>query len=354
MDEPVRLGIIGCGVIGTKHIQMATRSGRIDLVAIADLQPALLEQRARQYSVPAAYASAEDLLADPAVEAVVLAMPACFRTELAFQALDAGKHLLTEKPVAMNASEVRSLMAAQGDRVVACCSARFQFLEATRAVTTFVATGALGALRTLRCRAIVPAGPPPTSPPPIWRLRRDLNGGGILSNWGCYDFDYLLGISGWSLQPQTILAQTWRVAEAFSAYAAPNSDAETHVSAMIRCAGGTVITYERAEFLAAERQTEWQLIGEHGSLSLQMTPAEASTMVHFNADVEHGLHRQSIWQGSADYDATHQGVLDDFADAIRQERPPQTDLQRALVIQRLTDAIYRSAERGEAVRFDET
>ena len=95
--NPLRVGIIGCGTIGSAHAQAAAASDQIELAAVADVQRALAEKTAEAYAVGTVYNSGAELLADARVEAVVLALPASFRIELGMQALRAGKHLLTEK-----------------------------------------------------------------------------------------------------------------------------------------------------------------------------------------------------------------------------------------------------------------
>ncbi len=349
--NPVKLGVIGCGVIGSRHVAAAAASPAIDLVAVADLRRAVAQEIAQRYQVPTVYGAAEELLADPAIEAVVLAMPAHIRTELALKAFAQGKHVLTEKPVAMNTGEVRQLLATQGDRVAACCSSRYHFLAATRTVTDFLAGDALGKLRLLRCRAIVPAGRPNPNPPP-WRLNRALNAGGIMSNWGCYDLDYLFGITGWHIQPQTVLAQTWTTPPRLSHYAGPGSDAETHVAALIRCADAISISYERAEFVAAAADLSWEIIGEHGSLRLQMTPGADKSQQYFQADATLGTLSGTLCRADEDHGSVHDGPVNDLARAIRSGAPPQTDLRSALVIQAVTDAIYASSASGSAVAVD--
>jgi len=346
--EPVKVGIIGCGVIGSRHVAAAAATPQIDLVAVADLRDDVAQQIAAQYHVPTIYGPAEALLADPTIEAVVLAMPAHSRTELALKAFAQGKHLLTEKPVAMNAEEVRQLLAAKGDLVAACCSSRYHFLAATKTVRDFLADGALGKLRLLRCRAIVPAARPNPNPPP-WRLNRALNGGGIMSNWGCYDLDYLFGITGWRIVPQTVLAQTWTTPARLSHYAGPGADAETHVTALIRCADAISISYERAEFVAAAAELSWEIIGEDGSLRLQMTPGAGKSHQYFQADATLGTLSTMLCRADEEHQRVHEGPINDFAQAIRQGRAPQTDLSRALLIQNVTDAIYASSASGDAV-----
>jgi predicted dehydrogenase len=103
----------------------------------------------------------EDLVADPEVEAVVLAFPARGRAEMALRAFASAKHVLTEKLVAINADEVIRMIAAQGDLVVGCCSSRYRFLKSAAAATDFLASGVLGELRVVRGSAVVPASGPP-------------------------------------------------------------------------------------------------------------------------------------------------------------------------------------------------
>ncbi len=102
--QTVRLGVIGCGVIGPTHVQAASASPRIEMLAVADRIRERRERVAAEYAVPRTYAEGSELLADPDIDAVVLAVPAADRAELQFDALRLGKHLLLEKPVAMTAA----------------------------------------------------------------------------------------------------------------------------------------------------------------------------------------------------------------------------------------------------------
>ena len=347
--QPVKLGVIGCGVIGKIHLGHASAAAHIDVVAVADLQRNIAQAAAEQFNVPRVYGAAEELLADAEVEAVVLAMPAFIRTKLALAAFARGKHVLTEKPVAMNADEVRRMIDARGALTAACCSSRFRSYESAKRAAEFVASGELGPLRVVRCRAVTSAGPAPTKPPPVWRLRRDLNGGGIMSNWGCYDLDYLLGVCNWTLRPQTVFAHTWQVAPHLSARAADGSNADTHVAALVRCDGGTVLTLERGEFTATRPEQAWEIIGEKGALTLAMSTLPKRAILHHHADPQQGTHSKVLWEGEEDPGAQHAGPVSDFCHAIREQRPPRTSLEHALVIQQITDAIYRSSETGQAV-----
>lgn len=351
--EPVRLGIIGCGVIGNHaHLPSATRSDQLDVLAVADLLPERVQAAAEKYGVHRTYASGDELLADPDVEAVVLAMPVNERTPLAFRALAAGKHVLIEKPIAGSVADVRALLAARGDRVVGCCSPRMRLVASAQAAAECVASGALGDLRVIRARAVLPAGKAPSSPPPPWRVSKELNGGGILVNWGCYDLDYLLGICGWTLKPELVLAQAWPLADHLVARVDPCSDAENHFVALVRCAGGTVISFERGEFVSASADEAWQILGSRGSLKLWLHAGKGKRVVLDQSSAEDGVGSLTLWEGDDDGSVINQLLLEDFAQAIRAGGQPTCSLERALVIAQITEAIYRSAASGEVVRID--
>lgn len=349
--KPVKLGVIGCGVIGPTHMQAATDSESLDLVAIADLIPERVKAAAEKFNVSKTYPSGDALLDDPEVEAVVLAFPTGTRTALALRALAKGKHVLVEKPVAMNVGEVEAMMAAQGELVCGCCSCRYRFLPSSEFVTNFIASGALGPIRVVRCRATYPAGPPREGQQPPWRVNKALNGGGILVNWGCYDLDFLLGITGWTLKPTAVLARTWPIPPQFACHVAPGSDAEEHFAAMIACEGGSVINFERGERVPAQAEDAWQIIGTKGSLQLRMRPEEGKQVVFNNTSTEKGVFSEVVWEGDEEHAIVSTGPALDLARAIRGDRRPRTGMQQALVLQKITDGIYASAETGSPVEI---
>lgn len=350
--KPVNIGVIGCGVIGPSHIKSAMESDLLNVVAVADMIKEKAEKVAGDFGIKKVYSSAEKLLEDPDIEGVVLALPTSLRTTLAIRAFNCGKHVLLEKPAAMNADEIRQMIKNRGELTCGCCSARYRFLKSSDFVTEFVAGGALGKLRVVRCCAILPAGPPPEKTPPVWRVNKSMNGGGILVNWGVYDLDYLLGITNWSLNPKTVLAQTWQIAPQFECHVAPCSDAEEHCTAMILCEEGTVIMFERGESVAAHDKQYWQITGTKGSLELKMTSEQKKKIVFDNSSTEKGVFSEVIWDDkNEDTSSISFGPVRDFAKAIRENSQPKTSLEHALIIQKITDAIYASAEQGKAIEI---
>jgi predicted dehydrogenase len=350
--EPVALGIIGCGVIGRRHIHTASEEPSVKIVALADLVPDKLRDAAQQYGIETTYHEGADLLDDPRVEAVILAFPTCTRTEMALRAFRKGKHAIIEKPIAMNAGEVEQMIRARGDLVAVCGSTRMRFSASAQMATDLVSSGALGELRVVTCRATNAAGARAKSIPPEWRLMTALNGGGILVNWGCYDLDYLLGITNWALKPRLVLSKTWTVPPLYESHVAPGSDAETHVTAMILCEGGQIINYERSEYTSARTEARWQIIGTSRSMRLHMVGEHEDLILLDEGSSETGVASRELRPAGKAPKEGMAGQLEDFARAIREHRAPKTGLEQALVVQRLTDAIYASAAQGVAVQVE--
>lgn len=351
MGEPVRIGIIGCGYIGKQYLMNANPADpSVRIVAVADVNRDAAVQAAREYGVQNVYTDGIELIDDPQVQGIVMALPTFSRFELILHAFGKGKHVLNEKPVAMNADQVLQYMASAKGAVFANGSSRFLYQQSAVELKKFVASGALGALRCVRSRVIKQAATRPVNPV-FWRFNTGINGGGIMANWGVYDINYLLDVTGWQLRPKTVLAQTWTVPPLLHNHVAPGSDGETHAIALIQCDGGTVISLERGESVIAAAEDLWQLIGEHGSVSFQMYSPGESQIVYCKADPELGMTREVIWSGTDTPDLISKS-LHDFAAAIRGEQEPRTNMERGLLIQQITDAIYRSSQTGAPVNMN--
>lgn len=242
------------------------------------------------------------------------------------------------------------MIALRGDRVVGCCSCRMTFPRYAAAAARCVASGTLGDIRIVRFRAVHAAASAPMNPPPAWRQSMTLNGGGILVNWSCYELDYLLHILDWQLKPQHVLAAWWPPATAMADYVAPDSDADAHYTALIRCEGGTVLSMERAEMCTSTGDRAWEIIGSKGTLHMPLlSSANDPGRVVLDRFVRgKGVVSKTLWEGPQKRESPD-NVITDFVRAIRTGGHTRTTLEHALVMQQITDAIYASAARGSSV-----
>ncbi|MCP4304132.1 MAG: Gfo/Idh/MocA family oxidoreductase [bacterium] len=178
----VRFGILGTGLIAQNHVIPALHgAARCDLVAIASRTVQKAQDVATTFSIPKAYGSYDELLADPEIDAVYLPLPNDLHVPWTKRAADAGKHVLCEKPIALTSAEAEGLAAHCADRnIIAMEAFMYRFHPAWTAVRGLIADGAIGKLtdvgiwfsfRTTR------AGD----------YRLDYNaGGGALYDVGCY------------------------------------------------------------------------------------------------------------------------------------------------------------------------
>lgn len=119
-EEKLRVGVLGCGPIAQAgHFESCAKAKNAELYALCDSADDLRERMAAVWEPRKAYASYQDMLDDPKVEAVIIAAADAFHVDLSLQALRAGKHVLCEKPLAVTVRDARELAdaARAGDRV---------------------------------------------------------------------------------------------------------------------------------------------------------------------------------------------------------------------------------------------
>lgn len=144
--KPIGIGIIGCGgIVLQNHLPGLALCPEARLAALCDTNPAVLQKAARQTSINAAFAKYEDLLAHPDVSAVIIATPNVFHAPIALAAIAAGKHVLCEKPIAMNHAEALAMAAAANKANVRHMTAfTYRFVPAMNYMAHLVKSGFIG------------------------------------------------------------------------------------------------------------------------------------------------------------------------------------------------------------------
>jgi predicted dehydrogenase len=110
MGSPVRLALVGCGRIAqVAHLPALEKADGVKLIAVADPSEDVARAVARRYDLPKAYTDQAQVFADESVEAVLVAAPDRFHYPITAEALQAGKHVLVEKPLASTVAEAEAL-----------------------------------------------------------------------------------------------------------------------------------------------------------------------------------------------------------------------------------------------------
>ena len=202
--ETLRLGIIGCGVMGKEHMKVIPDLPRVQLGAVSDSSEQNLSAATETYGVKG-FADAEQMLDSGLIDAVLIATPHYFHPQFALAAFDRDLHVLTEKPVAVTAAAAQEMNEAAGQRPHLKFAAMFQLRSAEkwRKIKELIDTGRLGELRRVawiatdwfRTQTYYDSG--------SWRATWAGEGGGVLLNQCPHNLDLLCWLTG---KPSSVVA----------------------------------------------------------------------------------------------------------------------------------------------------
>ena len=351
---PVRLGIVGCGGAATELVRAAAGSEVAQIVAVHDVVPAraaelsaAVGRSAASGAPPTVHDTLDQLLADPTVEAVYVSLPHDLLAATAVAALDAGRHALVEKPLAIDVASVDAVRSA-AERAGRDVGVMFEL----RAVSSMAATrelvraGAIGAVRAIRIRTLIDkpptywrTGPSGRGSDP-WRGIRARAGGGVVLMNAIHQLDLIRWITGSEIE---------RVA-AEAAAGVQGVDVEDVAAATFRTTGGAIGSLVAAAHAPGARAEETiELDGTDGAIRIgDPYVAVPGLRIHLRRD--HGRHRAGRWIRirPRPVDAWA-ATLDAFAVAIRAGRPPEPGLDDAAEALTTVLAIDRAASSGQVV-----
>lgn len=193
-SPPVRVAIVGAGAVSDyHHIPALHLDPRAELVAICDADAGLLEKRKGQWGVAKATTDFQAIADDPEIDAVILATPNDIHKPQAIAAARGGKHVLCEKPLALNAPDVAEMAAACEEAgVVHMTAFTYRFAPSMRYLRHLVRTGALGEPRHFRSQRFLDW--PETSWG--WRQYKERAGAGDLFDMTIHRIDFALDLMG--------------------------------------------------------------------------------------------------------------------------------------------------------------
>jgi len=190
--EKVKLGIIGLGYIGKTHLKHCLKLPNVDLVAVSDLSKRALKD-AEAAGVAKTFTDYEQLLKEPDIDAVVVALPTHLHLQCALQAAEAHKHIFMEKPIAVNLKEAKEIVAAANkNSVKLMVGYPLRFNEKFRELKAKKEKGLLGDIE-VAYATYISSGPffhraDGHSPVPVpdWWWNKELTGGGALVDLGSH------------------------------------------------------------------------------------------------------------------------------------------------------------------------
>jgi predicted dehydrogenase len=315
-------GLIGCGDIARKRIAPALRDlDECDLVAVSRARSDQAESFAREFGARKWFASWPELVCDDEIEAVYIATPVHLHAEQTIAAAEAGKHVLCEKPLAMNTSECdRMIQACRANKVKLGVAYYRHFYPVIERIKEIIHTGEIGQPVLAQINAFEYFNPQ-TDHPRHWLLEKDRSGGGPMFDFGCHRIEVLTNILGPIMK-----------VKAMTANVSFGREVEDTATALFQFERGTsgVLSVTHA---AREAQDTLEIFGSRGSIHV--------------SSLNDGTMRVSGEQGERvethSPDANlHAPLIRDFVDAVMNDREPAVSGETGRAVAQIEEEIYAS------------
>jgi D-xylose 1-dehydrogenase (NADP+, D-xylono-1,5-lactone-forming) len=324
----VAWGFLSTAAINRLLLDGAGKSDRVEVVAVASRDAARAEAYAREHGIERAHGSYEALLEDPDVDAVYISLPNSMHVDWSIRALEAGKHVLCEKPFGRRTDEVERAfdVAERAGRLLSEAFMYRHHPQSTR-LRELVEEGAVGRVRSLR--SVHGFDIAATRAPDDVRLSLDLDGGALM-DVGCYCVNIMRLVAG---EPERVYG------EQVLAPGGVDMDFHATMSFPGEVAGQFFSTF------AAPVGQGFEVIGSKGTLRLE-APFRLDLGGAFT--MRRGDEVVPIEVEEAD---SYQLELEDLSDAIESGREPLLGRDDAVGTTRALEALYRSAETREPVEL---
>jgi len=322
MAPAVKWGILSTADINRKLIPGAHASPKVELIGVASRDKGRADGYAREWQIDRAYGSYDELLADPDVEAIYNPLPNTMHAEWSIRALDAGKHVLCEKPFSRHVEEVEASFdaAERNDRLL---SEAFMFRHnpQTARVKELVDGGAIGELRLVR--STFSYGLYDTD---NIRLRTDVEGGALM-DVGCYCVSGSRLLGG---EPESVYASAW-----FG-----ETGTDWVFTATMRFPGDVLAIFDCGTALV--ERDELEAVGSEGSLFLD-------DPWHCNVPVIEVRRDDGVERIELEPVDSYRLELENLSDAIRGEGELLLGREDAVAQARAVEALHESATSGHPV-----
>ncbi|MFP4550544.1 MAG: Gfo/Idh/MocA family protein [Spirochaetales bacterium] len=356
-SEPLRAAVIGLGWAGQQHLKAYLAMPGIEVEAIAEPNPTLLEQVREEYGVRRGYSDYKEMLATEELDIVSIGTPNFAHAEPAIAALDAGAHVLVEKPLARTYEEGLSMVKAaeRNDRVLQVMFNQ-RYRPDISVVQAFIDEGKMGEIYHGKARWLRRDGIPGRGRK--WFVSKELAGGGPLIDLGVHMLDMGLHLMG---EPKAIavsgvtynkLGQRF-VDEVYGEDA--TYEVEDFATALIRLEGGRTLQLEAswATYREDGDLINLTFFGERAGAEVTVKKYQAEDAVRFYVDSGGVPAEIAPAISSAGKTPGHQKAAELFVERVRSGSFADHRGREGLLRTWIIDAIYRSAAEGREIRLEE-
>lgn len=349
--KSINVGVIGTGSISAMHLQSYQKHANANLLAVCDLNEVRAQRAAEKYGATKVYTDYNELLADPEIDAVSICTWNNTHAEISIAALNAGKHVLVEKPLCRTVEEalqVQEAVKSSGKLLQVGFVRRYD--PNAQMLREFADKGEFGDIYFAKASSVRRLGNPGG-----WFSDIERSGGGPLIDIGVHVIDlcwYMMGRP----KPVSVSANTYRKlgnrsnVRNLSFYKAADYDAEKNTvedmaNAMIRFENGASLLVDVSFTLhSKENLQSVKLYGDKGGFEID----PEVVIVTEKHDTIINIQPQTDNKGF-DFDAAFQSEVDHFISSIENGTSPLSPVEDGVEIMKILCGIYESAEKGAEV-----
>lgn len=345
-----KIGIIGAGGISEQHLEAIKQEPRVAAVAIADVAVELAQSRASRHGIPAVYTDYRDMLQQEEMDAVIVCVPNYLHAPVTLAALESGKHVLCEKPMAVTIEQAES-MAALAKRTgnVMMVAHNNRFRGHALKLKQLMREQRLGHVYHVKTGWVRRKGIPGWG---SWFTRQEHAGGGALIDIGVHVLDLALWLLDYP-RPVSVYGKAYANfgprKKALSPWGTIQENGTFDVDDFVTA----LITFENGSTLALDASWAGHIQKERVYCELQGT--EAGAALDFGEEaitLYHELNQASTDSRiSSSKENERLLLLANFMDAIEGKAEPVCLPEQGVTVTRLIDAIYRSSRTGQLIQL---
>ena len=355
MSKPVGIGVIGSGGIAQSvHLPAYKKlqdEGKAKIVAVADANEATAREAAEKFDVPHGFTDYKQMLELDTIDAIDVCTPNFLHKQPTIDAFKAGKHVIVEKPLAMNATEGQEMLDASrraGKKFQVALNMRYG--SGPQAIKRFIKDGKLGDIYYARAHALRRRGIPG------WGVftQKDKQGGGPLIDIGVHILDLTLWLMDYP-EPASVSGMTYTkfgtregVIGLMGQWDPKIYTVEDFAVGLVRFKNGSTLTLESSFVANIERDAfTTSVMGTEGGAFLD--PFNNANTKIFREESGSLTDTQPAFL--RDHMGTHEAEIRAFVQAILDDKPVDVPGEQGLMVTRILDAIYASSDTGKEIVF---
>ncbi|WP_226393166.1 Gfo/Idh/MocA family protein [Ructibacterium gallinarum] len=352
MTEKLKVGIIGTGNIAGNHIAAYQKNPNVELYAFCDIDEERLKNTGKKYGVTRLFTDKDEMLKLKELDAVSVCTWNSAHAPCTIAALNAGKHVLCEKPMALNAKEAEEMNAAakKNGKLLMIGFVR-RYGNDCKVLQDFINHDALGEIYYAKATYLRRNGNPGG-----WFGDKSRSGGGPLIDLGVHVIDLVRYLSGNPLPVSVYGATFQKLFDRKGAIGAPKytaSSATDHDICDVEDLASAMIRFDNGEVLSIEASFSLNIKNDMGQIELFGTKAGAklSPELEIYGEDHHYLTNISFAAPTElDFCGLFENEIDHFVDCITEAASVcKSPAEDGITLMKILDAVYESARTGHEI-----